>query len=315
MNFFNPYYYAVKLRNWLYDRGILKSYSLNAPVVCVGNLSVGGSGKTSLVRFISEALSNKFHVAVLLRGYKRETKGLLVASYRGEVKASWEEVGDEAYMLSRILKNSSVLVCEDRYTGGNFAIKELGADLIILDDGFQHRRLRRNLDLVLLKDTDLRDRLLPFGRLREPLDALKRADAVVLSYQDIKEWNLRIEKPVFKLYRINWRVVSFDGRLVDYKDKTFVAFSGLGNNGQFFQTLVKLGIRVERFLSFPDHYHYRGFRLERGKLYLTTLKDFFKLEPSENLFYLDFDLRVDGLLEFIIKNIRAGSSAGRATDS
>ena len=315
MNLFNPYYYAVKLRNWLYDRGILKSYTLDVPVVCVGNLSVGGSGKTSLVRFISDALSEKFHVAVLLRGYKRKTKGLLVASYRGEVKAGWEEVGDEAYMLSRVLKNSSVLVCEDRVLGGNFAIKELGAEVIILDDGFQHRRLKPDLSIVLLKEGDLKDRLLPFGRLREPLSALKRADAVVLSYQDVKEWDLTLEKPVFKLYRTNWRIVSADGKIVDHKDKTFVAFSALGDNGQFFQTLVKLGIKVEKFLSFPDHYHYKNFVLKKEKLYLTTLKDFFKLEPSENLFYLDFDLRVDGLLGFIINNIRAGSSAGRATDS
>ncbi len=315
MSLFNPYSYAVWLRNWLYDRGILKSYSLDVPVICIGNISVGGSGKTSLVRFISESLSERFHVAVLLRGYKRKTKGLLVASYRGEVKAGWEEVGDEAYMLSRLLKNSSVLVCEDRYLGGSFAIKELGANLIILDDCFQHRRLKPDLSIVLLKEKDLTDRLLPFGRLREPLSALKRANAIVLSYQDVKEWDFVSEKPIFKLYRTNWRVVSPDGEVVDHKDKTFIAFSGLGDNKQFFQTLVKLGVRVEKFLSFPDHYHYKGFKLEREKLYLTTLKDFFKLEILENLYYLDFDIRVDGLLEFIIKNVRAGSSAGRATDS
>ncbi|WP_448587844.1 tetraacyldisaccharide 4'-kinase [Thermocrinis sp.] len=303
------------LRNWLYDKRVFKSYSLDVPVVCVGNLSVGGSGKTSLVRFLANALSEKLHVVVLLRGYRRKTKGLVVASYKGKVKASLEEVGDEAYMLSKVLKNSSVLVCEDRYAGGTFAVKELSAELVILDDGFQHRRLKRDLDLVLLKERDLKDRLLPFGRLREPVSSLRRADAVVLSYQDVKEWDFSFEKPVFKLHRTNWRVVSSEGRVVDYMDKTFIAFCALGENQQFFQTLKRLGVKTEKALSFPDHYEYKNFKLEKKRLYLTTLKDFFKLEPSENLYYLDFDVRVDGLLEFIINSIRAGSSAGRATDS
>ena len=293
----------MKLRNWFYDVGVLRSYSLNIPVISVGNLSLGGSGKTSLVRFISESLSKDSHTVVLLRGYKRKTKGLVLASYKGEVMASWQEVGDEAYMLSRVLKRSSVVVSEDRHLGGEFAVKELGAQILILDDGFQHRRLKRDLDIVLLKERDLKDRLLPFGRLREPIDSLKRADAVVLSYQDIKAWHFRTDKPVFKLYRTNWRVVSARGEVVDFKDKTFYAFCGLGDNRQFFDVLRKLGIKVEKAISFPDHYHYQGFKLEKDKLYLTTLKDFFKLEPLENLHYLEFDIRVDGLMEFLRKRL------------
>jgi len=299
MNWLNPYFYAVSLRNWLYDRGFLKTCSFRVPILCVGNLSVGGSGKTSLVRFLAQNLAEDYHTAVLLRGYKRNTRGPVVVSYRGEVRASWKEVGDEAYMLARLLKNVSVVVSEDRCLGAKLAEEGLKAQLIILDDGFQHRRLKRDLDLVLLKERDLKDRLLPFGRLREPLRGLKRTHAVVLTYQDLKEWEFKIEKPTFKLYRKNWRVVSREGKILDFKDKSFIAFCGLGDNEQFFKTLERLGIKIEERLSFPDHYHYEGFKLQKGKLYLTTLKDFFKLEPAENLYYLDFDVEVPGLMNFV----------------
>jgi tetraacyldisaccharide 4'-kinase len=299
MNWLNPYFYAVSLRNWLYDRGFLKTCSFSVPILCVGNLSVGGSGKTSLVRFLAQNLAEDYHTAVLSRGYKRNTKGPVVVSYRGEVRTSWKEVGDEAYMLARLLKNVSVVVSEDRCLGAKLAVEELKAQLIILDDGFQHRRLKRDLDIVLLKERDLKDRLLPFGRLREPLSGLKRAHAVVLTYQDLKEWEFKIEKPTFKLYRKNWRVVSGEGEVLDFKDKSFIAFCGLGDNEQFFKTLERLGIKTEEKLSFPDHYHYEGFKLQKGKFYLTTLKDFFKLEPAENLYYLDFDVEVPGLMDFV----------------
>jgi tetraacyldisaccharide 4'-kinase len=299
MNWLNPYFYAVNLRNWLYDRGFLKTCSFSVPILCVGNLSVGGSGKTSLVRFLAQNLAKDYHTAVLLRGYRRNTRGPVVVSYRGEVRTSWKEVGDEAYMLAKLLKNVSVVVSEDRCLGAKLAVEELKAQLIILDDGFQHRRLKRDLDLVLLKERDLKDRLLPFGRLREPLDGLKRAHAVVLTYQDLKEWEFKIEKPTFKLYRKNWRVLSRNGEVLDFKDKGFVAFCGLGDNEQFFKTLERLGIKTEERLNFPDHYHYEGFKLQKGKLYLTTLKDFFKLEPAENLYYLDFDVEVPGLMDFV----------------
>jgi tetraacyldisaccharide 4'-kinase len=299
MNWLNPYFYAVSLRNWLYDRGFLKTCSFRVPILCVGNLSVGGSGKTSLVRFLAQNLAEDYHTAVLLRGYRRNTKGPVVVSYRGEIRASWKEVGDEAYMLAKLLKNVSVVVSEDRCLGAKLAEEGLKAQLIILDDGFQHRRLKRDLDLVLLKERDLKDRLLPFGRLREPLDGLKRVHAVVLTYQDLKEWEFKIEKPTFKLYRKNWRVVSGEGEVLDFKDKSFIAFCGLGDNEQFFKTLERLGIKTEERLSFPDHYHYEGFKLQKGKLYLTTLKDFFKLEPAENLYYLDFDVEVPGLMDFV----------------
>jgi len=289
----------VKFRNFLYDKGLIKSYKLPIPVVSVGNLSVGGSGKSSLVTFLAEHFQDQLHVCILSRGYKRKTRGTLLVSYRGDIKCNWHQSGDEPYMIATLLKRSSVVVDEDRYRGGKFAFEKLGAQMLILDDGFQHRRLARDVDILLLKFKDLRDRLLPFGRLREPLSSLKRAHALVLSYQDIKEWELNSPIPTFKMWRTNWSVKDAFGNRVDTKDRDFIAFAGLGDNEQFFQILNILGIRVKKRISLPDHYNYEAFTILPQENYITTLKDFVKLPKLSNLFYLDFDIKVDGLIEFV----------------
>ncbi|MCS7196428.1 MAG: tetraacyldisaccharide 4'-kinase [Aquificaceae bacterium] len=322
LDFLNPYYYGVRLRNWLYDRGLLKSCKLPVPVLSVGNLSVGGSGKSSLVYYLADFLSKSFRVCILSRGYRRRTRGTLLVSHRGRLLRSWQEVGDEPYMLARKLPEISLLVDEDRCRGADFALRELKPEVILLDDGFQHRRIHRDLNILLLKKKDLKDRLLPFGRLREPLGSMERADIIVLSYGELEDANwMHPRKPTLRMLRERWRVVrSSDGGVIeDFLHMNFVAFAGLGDNSQFFKTLERLGIKVKKRLSFPDHYSYEGFKLAEGEAYLTTLKDAVKLPPSDKLYYLDFDVRVDGLKELvyrcIIERLRVGSSAGRATDS
>ena len=294
---------AVSLRNLLYDRGVLECRNLPVPVISVGNLSVGGTGKTSLVRYLAERLGDEFRVVVLLRGYRRKSRGALIVSEWGEMRADLPSAGDEAFLLARMLPKASVVVSEDRFIGGMLAVERLGAELVILDDGFQHRELCRDVDIVLLRKRDIRDRLLPAGLLREPLKSLSRADAIVLSYQEVEPFEFEFGvKPVFKMFRRFTRLLNPDFKklpLEALKDKEVVAFAGLGSNEQFFKVLEKLGIKVKKRLSFPDHYHYRGFRLEEGELYITTPKDMVKLPPSENLFALDFEVRVEGLLDFV----------------
>ncbi len=319
----NPYLWAVKLRNWAYDSGLMAQCKVSVPVISVGNLSVGGSGKSSLVRYIANMLSENLRVCILSRGYKRSTKGTLLVSEWGRLKASWQEAGDEPYMLAKLLPRVSLVVDEVRCRGADFALRELKPELIILDDGFQHRKIHRDLDLLLLKKRDFSDRVLPFGRLREPFEGMKRADAFVLSFGELEDFEWRhARKPTFKMRRSGWRILrSTDHRQVEnYHELSFLAFCGLGDNEQFFQSLRRLGVRLEDTIGFPDHYHYRGFKLQRDKLYITTLKDLVKLEPAENLFYLDFEVEVEGLKEFLESFIinrlqRVGSSAGRATDS
>jgi len=300
---------AVFLRNSMFDKDLLEVRRLPVPVVSVGNLSAGGTGKTSLVRFLARRLGERWRVAVLLRGYRRESEGLVVVSDGEKVRVDVRRAGDEAFLLGRTLRGVPVIVCASRFRGGLYAVENLGADLILLDDGFQHRRLHRDVDIVLLKKRDLNDRLLPAGLLREPLNSLRRADALVLSYQETDPFEFSFEdKPVFRMFREFCCLLRSDfsrASLRELEDREVTVFAGLGDNEQFFRTVESLGLKIRRRISLPDHYHYRDFRLRREEIYLTTPKDMVKLPPHENLYALDFRLRVEGLLEFVIDRIEA----------
>src|SRR5580704_11789088 len=167
---------ATALRNTLFDHGGLPSRLLEKPVISVGNLSVGGSGKTPFVIALGELLKARgVRFDVLSRGYRRKTRGVLVVEPDGVAA----DFGDEPLLIARRL-GVPVIVGESRYEAGRVAEQKFQSQLHILDDGFQHRSLARDFDIVLMTERDLRDRLLPSGRMREPLSSLARADAVVL---------------------------------------------------------------------------------------------------------------------------------------
>ena len=168
---------VVAARNALYDGGHLPVRRLEGPVVSIGNLSAGGSGKTPFVMLLGELLKTRgVKFDVLSRGYGRKSKGVLVVDPAGLP----QEYGDEPLLIARKLQ-VPVIVGEDRYAAGRFAESKFGAQLHLLDDGFQHRALGRDFDIVLVTPQDANDQLLPVGRLREPLQSLRRADAVVLA--------------------------------------------------------------------------------------------------------------------------------------
>jgi len=168
---------GVQLRNSLYDGGVLQSRRLTGPVVSVGNLSVGGSGKTPFVLLLGELLQARgVKFDILSRGYGRKTKGVMLVDPPG----TSQDFGDEPLLMARRL-SVPVIVGEDRYAAGLFAEKNFGPQLHLLDDGFQHRSLARDFDIVLVTPEDTRDGLLPGGRLREPPRSLSRADAIVLT--------------------------------------------------------------------------------------------------------------------------------------
>lgn len=167
----------MRARNALYDRKRLRARRLNGPVVSVGNLSAGGSGKTPFVMLLGELLKSRgVKFDVLSRGYGRKSRGVRLVDPGGMP----QEFGDEPLLIARKLQ-VPVIVGEDRYEAGRFAESRFGAQLHLLDDGFQHRGLARDFDIVLVTPQDASDQLLPEGRLREPLSALRRADAVVLA--------------------------------------------------------------------------------------------------------------------------------------
>jgi tetraacyldisaccharide 4'-kinase len=167
----------VRARNRLYDRGALRARRLDGAVVSVGNLSAGGSGKTPFVMLLGELLKARgIKFDVLSRGYGRQSRGVLLVDPAGLPP----RFGDEPLLLARKLQ-VPVIVGEDRCAAGEFAEAMFGPQLHLLDDGFQHRALARDFDIVLVTPQDASDRLLPLGRLREPLPSLSRSDAVVLT--------------------------------------------------------------------------------------------------------------------------------------
>jgi tetraacyldisaccharide 4'-kinase len=168
---------AVGVRNALYDRGWLRERRLQGSVISVGNLSAGGSGKTPFVMLLGELLKARgLKFDVLSRGYGRKSRGVRLVDPAGLPR----EFGDEPLLIARKLQ-VPVIVGEDRYEAGSFAESKFGPQLHLLDDGFQHRALARDFDIVLVTPQDAGDQLLPVGRLRETLTSLQRADAIVLA--------------------------------------------------------------------------------------------------------------------------------------
>lgn len=178
MNFLSSIYGGiVAARNCFYDRGVVRQHRLDGPVISIGNLSTGGAGKTPFVILIGGLLKARgIKFDVLSRGYGRKSHGVLVVDPAG----SPDQFGDEPLLIAHKLQ-VPVIVGEDRFEAGRFAESRFGPQLHLLDDGFQHRGLHRDFDIVLVVPQDASDQLLPGGRLREPLASLQRADAVVLA--------------------------------------------------------------------------------------------------------------------------------------
>ncbi len=235
---------GVRTRNALYDRGLVKTRSLEGPVVSVGNLSVGGSGKTPFVLLLGELLRSRgLSFDVLSRGYGRASRGVIQVDPGGLSS----QFGDEPLLIARRLR-VAVFVGEDRYAAGLEAEKKFGPRLHLLDDGFQHRQLARQFDIVLVTAEDARDRLLPAGRLREPLSALRRADAVVLtSGADPARFPLD-GKQVWRARR---------GILPSGVPPQPVAFCGIARPQSFFLQLRAAGVEPAAEAVFPDHHAYQ----------------------------------------------------------
>lgn len=234
---------GVGIRNALYDRGFIRSKKLRGPVVSVGNLSVGGSGKTPFVLLLGEVLKQRgIHFNILSRGYGRRSRGVLLVDPSGSVR----EFGDEPLLMARRL-NARVIVGEDRYEAGLFAEDKFGPQLHLLDDGFQHRGLARDFDIVLVTPEDARDRLLPAGRLREPLSALRRADAAVLTSGAAPESFPLDGKLVWRARR---------GILPKNVPNRPVVFCGIARPKNFLIQLRTAGIEPAAEAFYRDHHFY-----------------------------------------------------------
>jgi tetraacyldisaccharide 4'-kinase len=244
---------AIGARDFLYERQIFKARKLGWPVISVGNISVGGSGKTPFVIMLGELLTTRDRwVDVLTRGYRRSTRGVMPVDEHG----SAEEFGDEPLLIARKL-HCPVIVGKSRYAAGAKSEREYAGaaanPVHLLDDGFQHRQLHRDFDIVLLNREDLGDKLLPAGRLREPLSSLERADAVVVSPDFLQE----VPQGNFALWRVE--------RELEITPTTapVIAFCGIARPQRFFTDLRKRGLDVREEITFRDHHRYTPADLRR----------------------------------------------------
>ena len=269
------YWLGVVIRNWFFDIGFLKTEKLSVPVISVGNISAGGVGKTPFVELLIEKIKNNPQTAVVSRGYKRTTTGTVIVN-NGHGKLSSVEIsGDEPMQLAVKYPELIVVVDEDRVRGARKAI-ELGATLILLDDGFQHRYLHRDLNIVILTAEEIRigDLLLPSGNRREPMSSLKRADVIAVTRcADTNEY-MRVCEDGLKCHVLpaNIPTIGVITHLKAFKrissgevlksdtvaGKNVVAFSGIGNPKSFEDLLRKANLNVVKYFSFSDHHWYEN---------------------------------------------------------
>lgn len=292
---------VTALRNLLFNKGWLKSKAYNFPVICVGNLSTGGTGKSPMIEFLISFLKDNHNIAVLSRGYKRKTTG-----YHEVFETSIvEEVGDEPLQFKKKYPEITVAVCEDRQTG----IEKLTAkaDVILLDDAFQHRKVKASLNILLTSFDDLYidDCVLPAGNLREPRFGAKRANIIVVTKcpeniekSDIEEIKRKL-KPT-DTQEIYFSKIGYSSEIknievihpLDYlKDKKFLLVTGIANPKPLVGFLENKGLNFQ-IKEFPDHHNFTVSEFEalkKEKLILTTEKDFMRLQSISDaveIYYL-----------------------------
>jgi tetraacyldisaccharide 4'-kinase len=282
---------------------VKRSRRLNGTVISVGNITWGGTGKTPIViRLAQELAAHGCHPAVLTRGYFRKAaaRGPVTVSDGEKIRAAVETAGDEPSLIARRARGAAVMVGPDRYSAGTQAQQEYGSDVFILDDGFQHWKLQRDVDIVCINAVNPfgNGHLIPAGILREPLNALRRATLVILTNSDSVAPEIldviasRITAvtgkiPLRALYAARALRRVSDGTIVDIAhcgQQPVVALSALGENAGFRRTLENAGFQVKDHITFRDHHWYTQEELESisaraaGALLVTTEKDAMRLE-------------------------------------
>ena len=319
-----PYTFAARARTWLYDHGWLKSRRLPCPVVSVGNLTVGGTGKTPVTMWVAQRLLERGRkVGILSRGYRRKSrKEFVLVSNGRSILAGHREAGDEPYFMARRCPGVIVAVGADRYQLGRWVLRQMPIDCFVLDDGFQHLGLHRDVNLLLIDGSDVNgmEDLLPMGRLREPLDAAQRASEIIITRVEREARASRVVEPIetvlgtaihpittrFTVQGLHGISASARPSLAEIQGKKVLIFSGIGNPQQFRRTVDALNVRVVSELVFQDHDPYAPSTVEKiyrhverfqPDLVLTTEKDLVKCQSNWSIPTPVFAVRLT--LEFV----------------
>lgn len=295
------YWVIIFWRNIFYNLGIFVSYNLPCKVISIGNITTGGTGKTPAVIFFAEFLKNRgFKIGILSRGYGRNSKGTIDLKSEISNKKNWKYFGEEPVLISQKLINIPIVIDNNRYRGGKYLYDKYKPQLIILDDGFQHRSLNRDLDINLINANQPKHlyKLLPYGLLREPWQHLKRSDIVIVTKMNIKAPSSFIINKLRSLninhyhskYEPSNNLLDINGEkinLAKMKNKRALAISGIGDPLSFELTLKMQNIDFIDHITFNDHHEYKNddFRLIENKIInynpdflITTEKDLIKLK-------------------------------------
>ena len=288
---------AARRRRW-YDQRPEIVRRLRQPVISVGALTVGGSGKTPIAAELAKILmSMGEHPSILSRGYRRQdpVDGVVVVRDQTAIRSNLEQSGDEPFMLARTLQETSVFVCENRYLAGRLAETRFGATVHVLDDGFQHFNLYRDVDLVVLGDADIESAsTLPTGRLREQFDAIRLADALIIETPTVDEaqkfsGRFGVERSFHFTRRLLPPRDPATSKEVDIPIGTRVlAIAGIARPESFFNALRSYGYTIVNTVTYPDHHAFvksdladlnRELKNHEADYVVTTEKDFVRLFP------------------------------------
>jgi tetraacyldisaccharide 4'-kinase len=315
------YRLALAARGLAYAAGLKRVVQPRIPVVSVGNLSLGGTGKTTVVERLSTELKRRgFTPGIVMRGYKKKRPGTFAVDPLRDTAVS---AGDEAFMLATRTM-LPVVVGKTRHEGIDTGMREFAIDVAIFDDGFQVRSVKKDVEILVVNGQEPGSamHLFPLGFLREPLEMLRKADILLVNKgelsTDIRELAAGI--PAFHVRYRPLHLFNVKRRAtVDYRyvaGKKTVAFSGLGDNMSFFRLLEQIGAELVATVEFPDHHRYRVDDLRRieslgdADIMVTTEKDAVKIgraEAAENLFYLAVEAQIDDeerLVDLVVEKMR-----------
>ena len=254
----------VTLRNFLYDNGLLKISKVTMPVISVGNITAGGTGKTPMTIHLAEqAKARGFKPGIVSRGYGRKSKGCQIIHDGNELKTTVENSGDEPFLMASLLEDVPVVVSEKKTVGAKKLIQDYNVDVILVDDGFQHRSLFRDINILLLSASEKKNtyHMLPMGLLREPLSNIQRADYIFITKGERKNIPYRVDKYVdnYVESKTSFQLKKYmAGKLFDAEIPEFelFAFCGIAQPQLFFDSIRSCGIKVSNYLRFSDHVTY-----------------------------------------------------------